>query len=90
MSFLILPRNVNSLWWNRRWIGSRDMYWSVSCIHPMSHLRPKPKPPAEVGLLTLRRGRAEYVGTTQRAAECEHAAFRRAGVIRASTCFCRS
>ena len=41
--------NVISLWCHLRLIGSSCRYCRVSCIQPMFHLRPKPKPPASVG-----------------------------------------
>ena len=41
-----------SWWWCERYIGSTAMYWSVSCIQPMFHFMPKPRPPALVGFET--------------------------------------
>src|SRR4029453_14089651 len=45
--------NVSSWWWWRRWIGSLETYWRVSCIQPMFHLNPKPSPPRSTGRDTL-------------------------------------
>ena len=44
-----------SLWWCLRWIGSRAMYCSVSCMKPMFHLKPKPSPPSWTGCETSAR-----------------------------------
>ncbi len=46
-------RNVSSPWWWLRWTGSFAKYSSVSCIQPMSHLRPKPRPPISIGRDTI-------------------------------------
>ena len=44
----ISPKVIRS-WCQRRCTGSCVTYSSVSCIHPMFHLKPKPRPPACVG-----------------------------------------
>ena len=44
--------NVRTLWCQRRWTGSVEMYSSVSCIQPMFHLRLKPSPPMYGGRVT--------------------------------------
>jgi hypothetical protein len=33
--------------------GISDMYSSMSCIHPMFHLKSKPSPPTAVGRVTI-------------------------------------
>src|SRR5664279_510549 len=43
---------VMSLWWSARHIGFSCMYCSESCIQPMFHLRPNPRPPPLVGCVT--------------------------------------
>src|SRR3981189_3081079 len=44
--------NVIWLWCHWRCTGSLLRYTRVSCIQPMFHLKPKPRPSAYVGLVT--------------------------------------
>ena len=44
---------VSWFWWYLRNTGSVCKYFSVSCIQPMFHLRPKPSPPRYVGRDTI-------------------------------------
>jgi hypothetical protein len=47
-----MRENVIWLWWYCRWIGSLATYSSESCVHPVFHFRPKPRPPRCVGRVT--------------------------------------
>src|SRR5688572_7201987 len=44
---------VRSFWWKRLYIGSFLKYCNVSCIQPIIHFMPKPKPPMNVGRETI-------------------------------------